>query len=86
MESFFEKPSGDGGWINGGFFVLNPSVLELIEDDSTIWEQEPLIRLAEMGQLNSFMHDGFWRPMDTLRDKNVLEDLWINKQAPWKNW
>lgn len=86
VESFFEKPSGDGGWINGGFFVLNPSVLELIEDDSTIWEQEPLIRLAEMGQLNSFMHDGFWRPMDTLRDKNVLEDLWINKQAPWKNW
>jgi len=86
VESFFEKPSGDGGWINGGFFVLNPSVLELIEDDSTIWEQEPLIRLAEMGQLNSFMHDGFWRPMDTLRDKNILEDLWINKQAPWKNW
>ena len=86
VKSFFEKPSGDGGWINGGFFVLNPSVLELIEDDSTIWEQEPLVKLAEMSQLNSFMHDGFWRPMDTLRDKNMLEDLWINKKAPWKNW
>jgi glucose-1-phosphate cytidylyltransferase len=86
VKSFFEKPTGDGGWINGGFFVLNPSVIELIDNDSTIWEQQPLMKLAEMGQLNSFMHDGFWRPMDTLRDKNILEDLWNSNKAPWKNW
>jgi len=86
VKSFFEKPTGDGGWINGGFFVLNPDVIKLIEDDNTIWEQKPLTKLAEMGQLNSFMHDGFWRPMDTLRDKNVLEELWNLNKAPWKNW
>jgi len=86
VKSFYEKPTGDGGWINGGFFVLNPDVIKLIEDDSTIWEQKPLTKLAEMGQLNSFMHDGFWRPMDTLRDKNILEELWSSNKAPWKNW
>jgi glucose-1-phosphate cytidylyltransferase len=83
---FIEKPEGDGGWINGGFFVLEPSVFDLIENDSTIWEREPLQRLASEGQLNAFHHRDFWQPMDTLRDKQYLEELWHGSNAPWKTW
>ena len=83
---FKEKPAGDGSWINGGFFVLEPSVIELIENDSSIWEQEPLKRLAKGGELNAYNHEGFWQPMDTLRDKNNLERLWQKGNAPWKLW
>lgn len=86
VESFIEKPQGDGGWINGGFFVLNPSVLEQISSASTIWEQEPLQNLAKQGELQAFFHSGFWQPMDTLRDKNHLENLWAEGKAPWKIW
>ena len=78
------KPGGDRGWINGGFFVLSPECLALIEDDQTSWEGEPLTRLAREGQLMAFKHDGFWQPMDTLRDKNQLEQLWASGAAPWK--
>jgi glucose-1-phosphate cytidylyltransferase len=84
--SFQEKPEGDGSWINGGFFVLDPSVIDLIDDDSTIWERAPLERLAAAGQLGIFRHHGFWRPMDTLRDKIELETLWDKRVAPWKSW
>lgn len=84
--SFKEKPSGDGAWINGGFFVLEPSVIDLIDDDATIWERQPLERLAADGQLNAYRHRGFWQPMDTLRDKNQLESLWQSGDAPWKVW
>ena len=83
---FIEKPEGDGGWINGGFFVLEPSVFDLIEGDSTIWEREPLQRLASEGQLNAFHHRDFWQPMDTLRDKQYLEELWHGGKAHWKTW
>lgn len=83
---FQEKPQGDGGWINGGFFVLEPEVIDLIEDDSTVWEQEPLKGLASDGQLTAYYHQGFWQPMDTLRDKQQLEDLWNKGKAPWKCW
>lgn len=83
---FQEKPKGDGGWINGGFFVLSPKVLDYIPSDDTTWEQEPLIQLAEAGQLGAYKHDGFWQAMDTLREKNLLEDLWQSKTAPWKVW
>lgn len=83
---FREKPQGDGGWINGGFFVLSSKVLEYIQDDQTIWEKEPLERLAEQGQLSAFKHEGFWHPMDTLRDKTHLEGLWSSGKAPWKIW
>jgi glucose-1-phosphate cytidylyltransferase len=86
VHSFTEKPRGDGALINGGFFVLSPSVLDYLEDDQTVWEREPLQRLAEAGQLMSFQHDGFWQPMDTLRDKVYLEELWQSGQAPWKKW
>jgi glucose-1-phosphate cytidylyltransferase len=86
VTNFKEKPKGDGGQINGGFFVLSPSVLNLITDDSTVWEQEPLNHLAESGQLKAFRHHGFWQPMDTLRDKNLLEELWNTGKAPWKVW
>jgi glucose-1-phosphate cytidylyltransferase len=86
VTSFLEKPSGDGGWINGGFFVLSPKTLELIEGDETIWERKPLEALAQAGQLRAFFHPGFWQPMDTLRDKNYLEDLWQSGRAPWKAW
>jgi len=86
VASFKEKPKGDGGMINGGFFVLSPKVLDLIEGDQTIWEREPLEQLADMEQLAAFPHEGFWQPMDTLRDKNYLEDLWDNGNAPWKVW
>ena len=84
--SFKEKPDGDGSWINGGFFVLEPSVIDLIEGDLCTWEQEPLKRLAQDGELNAYNHKGFWQPMDTLRDKNNLERLWAKGQAPWKTW
>jgi glucose-1-phosphate cytidylyltransferase len=83
---FVEKPGGDGNWINGGFFVLNPKVIDLVDDDSTVWEREPLEALAAKGQLQSFMHEGFWQPMDTLRDKNHLEELWQSGKAPWRVW
>lgn len=84
--NFNEKPKGDGALINGGFFVLSPKVLCHIKDDSTIWEQEPLKNLAEDGQLMAYEHSGFWQPMDTLRDKHLLEKLWANGSAPWKKW
>ena len=83
---FEEKPAGDGGRINGGFFVLNPSVVNRIEGDATLWEAEPLVGLAEDGQLGAFVHDGFWQPMDTLREKNQLEALWASGTPPWKTW
>lgn len=83
---FKEKPRGDGVMINGGFFVLSPKVLNLIKDDATIWEQKPLEILASTGQLSVFRHEGFWQPMDTLRDKTHLEELWATGDAPWKVW
>ncbi len=86
VRSFKEKPRGDGALINGGFFVLSPKVLGYLEDDSTVWEREPLQRLAEDGQLMTYQHDGFWQPMDTLRDKVYLEELWQSGEAPWKKW
>ncbi len=85
VHSFQEKPAGDGAWINGGFFVLEPTVMDLIKDDQTSWEAEPLTGLARDGQLMAFKHKGFWQAMDTLRDKTHLEDLWINS-PPWKTW
>ena len=86
VKGFVEKPRGEGGWINGGFFVLSPKVLELISNDSTSWELEPLSQLAKTQQLQAFEHTGFWQPMDTLREKNLLEDLWQSGKAPWKQW
>ena len=86
IKSFKEKPIGDGNWINGGFFVLNPKVIDLIEDDKTVWEQGPLEKLANEQQLHAFHHKGFWQPMDTLWDKNHLEQLWTSGKAPWKTW
>jgi glucose-1-phosphate cytidylyltransferase len=83
---FREKPQGDGAWVNGGFFVLHPSVIDYIDGDATVWEAEPLERLAADGQLVAFRHDGFWQPMDTLRDRKLLEDLWAGGKAPWKVW
>ena len=83
---FTEKPSGDDGYINGGFFVLSPKVLDFIDGDETMWEREPLEKLAGQGQLAAFRHGGFWLPMDTLRDKTVLEELWKSNRAPWKLW
>lgn len=84
--SFKEKPPGDGNWINGGYFVLKPSVFDYLRDDSTVWEREPLENLARDGQLSAYKHSGFWQPLDTLRDKNKLEDLWSKGNAPWKIW
>jgi len=84
--SFEEKPQGDGNWINGGFFVLEPSVIDLIDGDQCTWEQQPLQQLAESADLSAYHHQGFWQPMDTLRDKSLLEDLWQKGQAPWKVW
>lgn len=86
VTGFEEKPVGDGGWINGGFFVLKPEVIERIADDMTTWEREPLEGLARDAQLHAYEHDGFWQPMDTLRDKRQLEELWDSGQAPWKIW
>jgi len=86
IKNFKEKPDGDGSWINGGFFVLSPSVIDLIKDDQTSWEHEPLITLAEKNQLFAYKHKGFWQPMDTLREKILLNDLWNEGRAPWKKW
>jgi glucose-1-phosphate cytidylyltransferase len=86
VTGFVEKPRGDGGVINGGFFVLSPKVIDLIKDDRTSWEMEPLTKLSELSQMMAFEHKGFWQPMDTLRDKNQLEQLWQSDQAPWKVW
>jgi glucose-1-phosphate cytidylyltransferase len=86
VTGFIEKPRGDGGTINGGFFVLSPKVLELIYDDQCIWEAEPLSNLAQKNEVMAFEHKGFWQPMDTLRDKNSLEELWASGKAPWKTW
>ncbi len=86
VDAFTEKPNGDGSWINGGFFVLSPSVLERIDGDATTWEREPLEGLARDGQLSAFRHEGFWQPMDTVRDKRYLEDLWNQGNAPWRTW
>ena len=86
VHGFQEKPQGDGGWVNGGFFVLEPSVLDHIEGDHTLWEQEPLASLARDGHLSAYKHHGFWQPMDTLRDRNHLEELWASGKAPWKVW
>lgn len=86
VEAFQEKPQGDGNWINGGFFVLEPEVLDRIEGDATLWEQKPLRSLAAENQLTAYQHQGFWQPMDTLRDRHLLEELWSNHSAPWKTW
>jgi len=86
ISAFKEKPKGDGAWVNGGFFVVEPSVIDYIKDDSTVWEREPMEKLAYDGELAAYRHQGFWHPMDTLRDKNVLEKLWEGGQAPWKIW
>jgi glucose-1-phosphate cytidylyltransferase len=86
VRGFAEKPPGDGGWINGGFFVLSPKCIELIAADDTAWESEPLTRLASDGQLMAYEHNGFWQPMDTLREKNQLEQMWASGRAPWKMW
>jgi glucose-1-phosphate cytidylyltransferase len=86
IAGFQEKPQGDGGWINGGFFVLSPKVIDYIQDDETVWEHGPLERLANDNQLSAYFHSHFWHPMDTLRDKNYLDDLWNNGKAPWKVW
>ncbi len=86
VTEFIEKPAGDGSMINGGFFVLSPKVIDLIEGDRTSWEDEPLKKLAAMGEMVAFVHNGFWQPMDTLREKNMLEDLWSSGKAPWKIW
>ena len=84
--TFKEKPKGDGAWINGGFFVVDPAALDYIEGDATVWEKEPMEKLAQEGQLAAFRHHGFWQPMDTLRDKNFLESLWEQPNPPWKVW
>ncbi|MFD2864933.1 glucose-1-phosphate cytidylyltransferase [Mucilaginibacter antarcticus] len=86
VDSFLEKPRGDGSWINGGFFVCQPEVLNFIENDSTVFEKEPMEQLAATGQMKAFNHTGFWKPMDTLRDKHELEESWLNNKAAWKNW
>jgi glucose-1-phosphate cytidylyltransferase len=84
--NFQEKPSGDGNWINGGFFVLEPKIFDYINDDSTVWELEPLEKLSNENKLSAYKHTGFWHPLDTLRDKNFLEEMWKTGKAPWKKW
>ena len=86
VNKFIEKPKGDGGWINAGFFVLNKKVIDFIKDDSTIWEKTPLMKLSQNKQLVAFKHTSFWHPMDTLRDKEYLEQLWNSKNCPWEIW
>ena len=86
VTQFIEKPEGDGSWINGGFFVLEPGVMSYIDDDQTVWEQQPLKKLVHDNQLHAYRHDGFWQPMDTLRDRQLLEQLWSQGNAPWKVW
>jgi glucose-1-phosphate cytidylyltransferase len=86
ITAFEEKPRGDGGWVNGGYFVLSPNALDYVDGDTTMWEREPMERLARDGQLSAFVHRGFWQPLDTLRDKTLLNDLWASGKAPWKVW
>ncbi len=86
VDGFQEKPQGDGGWINGGFFVMSPKVIDYVDHDLTIWEKEPMERLAQAGELAAYYHRGFWQPMDTLRDKQHLDELWSSGKAPWKVW
>lgn len=86
VTGFLEKPEGDGDWINGGFFVLSPKVMKFIDGDATLWEREPMEQLAAARQISAFRHNGFWQPMDTLRDKNLLESLWLAGKAPWRKW
>jgi glucose-1-phosphate cytidylyltransferase len=86
VTGFLEKPKGEVGWINGGFFVLSPKVIDYIENDSTSWEGEPLSRLARERQMEAYRHHGFWQAMDTLREKNLLEELWKSGKAPWRTW
>lgn len=86
VKAFREKPQADGGWVNGGFFVLEPGAIDYIEGDSTVWEREPLEKLAQVQMLSAYKHTGFWQPMDTLRDKLVLDELWSSGKAPWKVW
>ena len=86
VEKFQEKPEGDGSWINGGYFVLSPEVVKFIDSDDTSWEHEPLSNIARKGELKAFRHDGYWQPMDTLREKNQLNELWDRNLAPWKVW
>jgi len=86
ITSFEEKPQGDGGWVNGGYFVLSPKAIDYIDGDDTVWEREPMERLAKDGNLSAYVHRGFWQPLDTLRDKNLLNELWDSGTAPWKVW
>jgi glucose-1-phosphate cytidylyltransferase len=86
VDSFMEKPKGDGAWINGGFFVCEPDVFDFIDGDDTIWEREPMEKIAAQGEMVAYKHSGFWKPMDTLRDKNELENDWATNNAQWKNW
>jgi glucose-1-phosphate cytidylyltransferase len=86
VKGFIEKPKGDGGWINGGFFVLSPKCIDFIETAATAWEQKPLADIAAKGELMAYEHTKFWQPMDTLREKNLLEELWETNKAPWKVW
>jgi glucose-1-phosphate cytidylyltransferase len=86
VTTFNEKPAGDGNWINGGFFVLEPSIFDYIDNDTTIWEKDPLEKLLKENQVNAYKHNGFWQSMDTLRDKTYLEELWSNENPPWKIW
>jgi glucose-1-phosphate cytidylyltransferase len=86
VTSFQEKPQGEGGWVSGGFFVLSPKIIDYIEGDDTTWERGPMEKLAREGQMSAYRHKGFWQPMDTLRDKNQLEELWASGKAPWKTW
>lgn len=86
VSKFEEKPQGDGGWINGGFFVLEPQVIDFISGDDTVWEREPLETLSSKGELSSYLHHGFWQPLDTLRDKKSLEKMWSSKNPPWRIW
>lgn len=86
VSEFIEKPPGDGIWINGGFFVLEPDIFDVIQNDSTVWEQEPMTTLASNHQLKAFKHNGFWRPMDTMSDKRILEELWLSGRPPWRVW
>ncbi|MCS3801738.1 glucose-1-phosphate cytidylyltransferase [Chitinophagaceae bacterium OAS944] len=86
VHSFFEKPKGDGSWINGGFFVCEPEIFNYIKGDDTVWEKEPMEQIAHEGQMYAYKHSGFWRPMDTLKDKNDLSEMWETNHAPWKIW
>jgi glucose-1-phosphate cytidylyltransferase len=86
VATFKEKPEGEGGWVSGGFFLLSPSVADFIDGDQTVWEQEPMEALAQKDEMRAFVHQGFWHPMDTIRDRIFLENLWVNNRAPWRIW